>query len=59
MHTKTNLEYIVVIDNINQIAQNKAESLNIKLLTFENFKQIGRTTTVKPAIVSANRHISK
>ena len=55
MHSKTSLQYIVVIEKIDQNAQIKAESLNIKLLTFENFKQIGENLP-KPAIVSDNEY---
>ena len=56
MHSKTSLQYIVVIEKINQNAKSKAECLNIQLLTFENFKQIGENLP-KPAIVSHNEYI--
>lgn len=51
MHSKTNLEYIVVIESINQDVQSKAESLNIKYLTFDQLRKIGQNH-LKPVIVS-------
>jgi len=42
MNSKSSsLEYVIVIDNINDEARNKAKELNIKLYSFDECKQIG------------------
>ena len=51
MNSKSNLEYVIVIDNLNEDAKNKAKELNIKILTFEELKKIGKNN-MKPVVVS-------
>jgi long-chain acyl-CoA synthetase len=42
MNSKSNLEYIIVIDKLNEEAKNKAAELDIKIMTFDDCRQVGR-----------------
>lgn len=50
MKSKSNLEYIIIIDKINDAVQAKANEMNIKLYTFEQLKEIGRNNIKKPVV---------
>jgi hypothetical protein len=51
MNSKSNLECVIVIDNLNDEARNKANELNIKIMTFEELKDLGKKN-IKPIVVS-------
>ena len=51
MNSKSNLECVIVIDNLNDDARNKANELNIKIMTFEELKALGKKN-MKPVVVS-------
>ncbi len=48
MNTKSNLEYIIVIDKISEEVRQKASELNIKLYSFEEATQLGKSKLHKP-----------
>lgn len=48
MNTKSNLEYIIVIDKISDEARSRAAELNLKIFSFEEVKQIGKDNLKKP-----------
>lgn len=48
MNNKSNIEYIVVIESINNDALNKAKEMNITLISFENVKEKGLANLKKP-----------
>ena len=50
MKSKSSLEYIIIIDSINDNARTKASELNIKLYTFEELKQLGRDNHKSPIV---------
>jgi hypothetical protein len=58
MKSKSSLEFIVLIEPINENARNKANELNIKLYTFEELKRIGREN-LKPPHVSRKKNVQK
>ena len=51
MNSKSNLEYIIVIDNLNEEAKNKAAELNIKIMTFKECREVGKQHIQPKAIV--------
>jgi hypothetical protein len=51
MHSKSNLQYIIIIEEINQTVQNRANELNIKLFTFEQLKEIGKSDLKKSIVL--------
>lgn len=51
MNSKSNLESVIVIDNLTDEARNKANELNIKIMTFEELKDLGKKN-IKPIVVS-------
>lgn len=57
MSTKSNLEYIIVIDKISEEARNKATELNLKLLAFDDVKEIGRSKPQKPMVYFRNFYL--
>lgn len=59
MKSKTYIEYIFVIDSISQEAQLKADDLDIKLLTLEQLKKIGKEHPHKPVVSIAINKTSK
>lgn len=50
MHSKTSLEFLVIIDAINENVRTKASELNIRLLTFEELKEYGRSGLRRPIV---------
>ena len=50
MKTKSSLEFIILIEPINENARNKANELHIKLYTFEQLKQMGRDNLKPPQV---------
>ena len=51
MSSKSNLEYIITIDDLNEEAKNKAAELNIKIMTFKECREVGRKNLQPKAIV--------
>ena len=51
MNSKSNLEYIIVIDKLNEEAKNKAAELDIKIMTFDDCRQVGRNNLQPKPIV--------
>jgi long-chain acyl-CoA synthetase len=49
MNSKSNLESVIVIDNLTDEARNKANELNIKIMTFEELKDLGKKN-IKPIV---------
>jgi len=50
MKSKTNLEYIIIIEKINDETHRQALDLGIKLFTLDEFKKIGQTYRKKPHV---------
>ncbi|CAF0748103.1 unnamed protein product [Brachionus calyciflorus] len=48
MNTKSNLEFIIVIDKISEEARNRATELNLRMFSFDEVKQIGKENLRKP-----------
>ncbi len=48
LNIKSNIQTIIVIDEINSTVQNKASGLDIKVLSFEQAKSIGNANRQKP-----------
>ena len=53
---QSNLEYIIVIEDLTSEATEKAEEKNIKILTFEDLKKIGTDNLIRP-IVSISKSV--
>ena len=52
MNSKSNLEYIIVIDKLNEEAKAKAAELDIKIMTFDACREVGRNNLQPKAFVS-------
>ena len=50
MKSKSNLEFLIIIDSINEQARSKSNELNIKLYSFEELKEIGRKNLKSPIV---------
>lgn len=50
MKSKSNLEFIIIIDSINEQARSKANELNIKLYSFDELKEIGSKNLKSPCV---------
>ena len=50
MKSKSNLEFIIIIDSINEQARSKANELNIKLYSFDELKEIGSKNLKSPFV---------
>jgi len=48
MKSRTNLEYIVVVDQIKDEIREKATEMNIKLVSFDEIQEIGQTNLRRP-----------
>ncbi len=51
MKSKTNLEYIIIIEKINEETRHLAVDLGIKLFTLDEFKEIGQKYRKKPNVI--------
>ena len=50
VNSKSSLEYIVVIESINDEVRRQTSELGIKLLSLEEFKEIGRKHLKNPVV---------
>lgn len=50
MNSKSNLEYIIIIDKISEEAVNRANELNLRLISFEDLKKIGTENLKLPNV---------
>lgn len=50
MNSKSSLEYVIVIDQITGEAKEKAAELNIKILSFDEVKTIGKQNPKSPVV---------
>ncbi len=52
MNSKSSLEYIVVIDTLNEEAKSRDAELDIKIVTFKDCREVGRENLQPKPIVS-------
>lgn len=51
MNSKSNLQYIIVIDEINEEVRSRADELNITVHSFAEIQEIGAANFKRPIVI--------